>query len=140
MNMGQRRETNRGMGLTALELVEAFVEETGTDDPEEAEITRDAVMLAGEYIAEVVGPARWELFDGGGFFKRVAFMSPRDQEGLGLALMGFYGWMIFSGRLDPGDGLEVMGTIRSQFPDSKIIEGLYRTTEPMLLEAISQVN
>ncbi len=141
--MSQRQEKTIQQlhsGTSALELAEVFISLMSSPDYEEVDRHRQAVMLAAEYIAETAGPAQWRAFDAEGFFPRIDFMAPRDQHGLALALMGFYGWLVFEGLLEPKVGLEIMSAIAGRFPTSALLNDFLQSTKPLLLESISTIN
>jgi hypothetical protein len=67
-------------------------------------------------------------------------MEPRQLEGIALVLMGVYGWLAFSCRIDPGVGLEIMEGLRDRFPTSRILGDLCRSAEAGLREAIAETS
>jgi hypothetical protein len=123
-------EVHRGM--FALDLANAFIAEMEIDDPREVELTQGDVLIAAQHLAETVGPLRWEGFDPADFFRCIDYMQPRDLEGVGLRLMGFYGWMVLRDVVDPGPGLRILAALRDAAPPSNILSDLYRCAELQL--------
>ena len=118
--------------MPALDLAEAFLEDMPVSDAQQEARTRNAVLMAGEHLAETVGPGQWEGFDAAVYFRQIDFYTPREQEEIGLTLMGFFGWLFFAELLHPERCLRILDAIRQQFPDSMPIQNLYAATEPML--------
>lgn len=123
-------EVHRGM--FALDLANAFIGEMEIDDPREVELTQGDVLIAAQHLAETVGPLCWEGFDPADFFRCIDYMRPRELEGVGLRLMGFYGWMVLRGVVDPGPGLRILAALRDAAPPSNILSDLYRCAELQL--------
>ena len=129
------------MPTTALELADAFLEERGEmADEEEVAMTRSAMMMAGEFLAETAGPCRWEALNVAEFYRRIDHLPHRQLEGTVLTLLGVYIWMCLRGALHVSSGLAIAEDLTNLFPGSEPIQGLWRKIRPMLIEVSHQLN
>lgn len=130
---------NPRRSMPALDLAEAFLEDMPVGDARQEAHTRNAVLMAGEHLAETVGPGQWEGFDAAVFFRQIDFYAPREQEEVALTLMGFFGWLFFAELLHPERCLDILDAIGQQFPESSPVQSLYTATEPMLQSVLAEV-
>ena len=108
-------------GMPAMTLADEFLEMMGGKHPKDVEITRTAVLLAAQHLADTTGPLTWPRFGAAGFFRKIEFMSSHEQIGIGLALLGFYGWMVFAGLVPADPGLTIIEEITRAAPESPIL-------------------
>jgi len=105
-------------------------------DPREIELTRGDVLLVAQHLYETVGPLRWERFTPRPYFRRIAYLGRREREGVGLRLMGFFGWLIFRGLLEPTAGLSILAGLRAAAPRSPILADFHRCAEQQIRAAL----
>lgn len=127
-------------GSTALELAEAFLFEMGVGDPDEAKETRETILLAAEHLVETAGPGHWGEFDVADFFDCVSFLPPRKREGIGLMLVGFFGWMFLRGFIGADQCERISSGLRDQNPSSSIIGDLVLQTESLIEVVRGEMN
>lgn len=119
----RRDDGSADRGLSAVSLAGACMEDLETPR-DEAERFVEAVLLAAEHVAEVAGPGEWEAFDGPLFQRQIGHMSPRDQEGVGICLAGFFTWMGALGLLAAEDGMRVLEALAEGQAGSAIVPAL----------------
>jgi len=121
-------------GSPALTLANAFLQMMGTSE-EEIEHTQSTILMAGEHLAETTGPGTWDKFQVAQFFGKVNFMSEHEKLGIGLVLIGFFGWMTMGELVSDDAALEIISGIVDCAPPSEILTQLYAQTVDMIKDS-----
>lgn len=133
-NLAEQLPPELDPNAATLDLVRQFIEEMEITEPEEIALTQSDVLMAGEYLYETGShrpgaASRWEAFTPRGFYRCIDDMSRPQRVGVGLRLMGFFGWLVFRDLIRPRRGLQILAQLRAAAPRSSILANLHRCAE-----------
>jgi hypothetical protein len=136
-NLAEQIPPELDPNAATLDLVRQFIEEMEVTEPEEIELTQSDVLMTGEYLHETGSPrpgaaSRWEAFTPRGFYRCIDHMPRRQRVGVGLRLMGFFGWLVFRDLIRPRRGLQILTQLRDAAPRSPILANLHRCAEQQI--------
>ncbi len=112
-------------GYSAMDMANSYVEDMGISDPQEVQLTQQALILVGEYLHESGHTLAWNALDPPDFFTRIAFMSEHEREGIALILVGVYVWLCTRGFLLSHEAEAILSDLAGLFPASEILRSLH---------------
>jgi len=125
-------EVHRGM--PAMTLAEAFMDTMHISDEDERAEAMDAILCAGQLIAELDGPGRWEAFDAAEYVGRIGFMGRGEIIGHLFSLAGFFGWMGILSLMEAESSARILREIAESSPPEPILQSFCRRSADAIEE------